>query len=590
MSRPFYGFISNRCTGTLVSPIGVVEWLPWPRFDGDAVFCRLLDDTQGGFLSTLPLDPILERRQSYVDGTLLLQTGLVTSSGQAVWTDFLPLGRAAFWRRIETDVPLRLICRPTFGFGAANASYELRDDGALFYHPDGSEGIQLHIRGRAEKLEERDAWLVGPGPVDLQLRYAADIIQEGDYLARPLEEGDRVETVTRQYWRGTAVTYHGPWQEWVHQSALTLRGLSYRNNGAMLAAATTSLPEVPGEQRQWDYRYVWVRDGAYGAEALLLAGDTVSCRQFLEFMFNVMDLVEKPYPSPFVCVDGTLVNGERELLWLSGYHGSRPVRVGNAASSQVQGDIEGGLLWLLLRYWRLTGDRTFIRDYWWAVEAQAEWLRSHWQDADASLWEFRDAPRPYTHSRALAWVGLGAAAALALEVLNNRARAVRWRHEQDRIKTTIYDDALQHGGRFTQSFGVPGADAALLTLPLYGFVAVSDPIFRRTLALIEAELVQDGLVFRYRQDPLGHPPYPFTLAGFWLARVYLRQGRMAEADAVIGRHAELATELKLFAEHVDAESGEPHGNFPQLFPHAGLVTALMERQRVARGAPLWRLP
>ncbi len=307
-------------------------------------------------------------------------------------------------------------------------------------------------------------------------------------------------------------------------------------------------------------------------------------------MFNVMDLVEKPYPSPFVCVDGTLVNGERELLWLSGYHGSRPVRVGNAASSQVQGDIEGGLLWLLLRYWRLTGDRTFIRDYWWAVEAQAEWLRSHWQDADASLWEFRDAPRPYTHSRALAWVGLGAAAALALEVLNNRARAVRWRHEQDRIKTTIYDDALQHGGRFTQSFGVPGADAALLTLPLYGFVAVSDPIFRRTLALIEAELVQDGLVFRYRQDPLGHPPYPFTLAGFWLARVYLRQGRMAEADAVIGRHAELATELKLFAEHVDAESGEPHGNFPQLFPHAGLVTALMERQRVARGAPLWRLP
>lgn len=588
MGAPFYGFLSNRYTSALVSPQGVVEWLPWPRFDGDAVFCRLLDHANGGYLSTMPEAPLTAHQQWYRPGTLLLETRLQTEGGEARLTDFLPIGRSSYWRRIESDIPLVLICRPTFGYGYASAAYRLTDNGALFYHPSGMEGIALHIRGPAQKLASRDAWRVGPGSVDVLLRYASDYAQETDYLARPMEEGARVEGATERYWRDMRPVYDGPWADWFHRSLLTIRALTYRNNGAMLAAATTSLPEVVGESRQWDYRYVWVRDGAYGAEALLLAGDPVGCRQFLEFIFNVIDLVGKPYPSPLVRVDGTIANAERELLWLSGHQGSRPVRVGNAASQQVQLDIEGELLWVLWMYWRMTGDRTFVRDYWWAVESLVEWLIDHWDQPDASLWEFRGLTDYFTHSQVLCWAGVVAGEALAREVLNDHQTAARWQGSQRAMRRAILRRQEATGlGRFTQAPGQVHVDAALLMLPLYGFVDVEHPAFLRTLEAVEQQLVRQGTVLRYRADNLGETHHPFTLAGFWLARIYLRLGDFARADAVIARQCELATDLQLFSEHADPDTGACRGNFPQLFPHAGLVTTLVERQRLMQGDPLW---
>lgn len=587
MNQAFYGFLSNRCTAALLSPVGVVEWLAWPRFDGEAVFCRLLDEAQGGFFSTLPFSPLIAHYQCYRPGTLILETTLETAEGVAHLTDFLPIGRHAYRRRIATDIPLLLCCHPTFGFGYAAASYELTESGALFHHPAGVEAVVLAMRGDTRKLGERDAWRVGPGHVEIELRYGAEWGQEKGELSLPLEDGDALEAVTARYWKGALLRYDGPWKEWFDRSILTIRGLSYRTNGALLASATTSLPEAVGETRQWDYRFVWVRDGAYGAEALLLAGDPVACRQYLEFMFNLVDLVGKPYPSPFVRVDGSRAHGERELLWLSGYRGSRPVRVGNAASHQVQMDLEGELLWLLLMYWRMTGDRTLIRDYWWVVDTLVEWLTQHWNDPDASLWEFRGPPDVYTHSQVLCWVGIGAGIALAGEVLNRRDLVRRWKDSQRRVRDHIMASQRASGESFyTQSARSAVVDAALLTLPLYGFVRVDDPLFLGTLRAIEDQLVVDGTVFRYRTDQLGPVRHPFTLAGFWLARVYLRLGEFDKADRLIQRQLELSTDLRLFAEHVDPLSGEPHGNFPQLFPHAGLVTTLVERARLRRGEPL----
>lgn len=491
---------------------------------------------------------------------------------------------------ISTDILLVLTCRPTFGFGYASAAYEVTDHGAVFTHPDGPEGLVLVVQGKTKKLPERDQWAVGPGPVTVVIQYSSQYQQEKESLSLSLPDGQRVKHVTEQFWKDSLLPYQGRWDEHYRRSLLTVRGLTYRTNGAMLAASTTSLPEAVGETRQWDYRFVWVRDGSYGAEALLMAGDPVACRQFIEFLLNTIDLVEKPFTSPFYRVDGTVTQGERDLLWLAGYKNSRPVRVGNAASSQLQLDIEGDFLWTVFLYWRVTQDKTFIRDYWWAVCALVNWVSEFWEREDASLWEFRDDDDHYTHSQVMCWVAVSVGAELAREALGDGMQAEAWQKAADTMKQTIWRQQQESGlPYFTQGKKHPYVDAALLTLPLYGFVEVNDPIFQNTVREIESHLLRDGLVFRYERDNMGHARHPFTLAGFWLARVYLRMGAFQQADELIARQLYFTTNLGLFAEHVDPETGEPHGNFPQLFPHAALITTLIEREEALKGGPLHSL-
>ncbi|MDA8193005.1 MAG: glycoside hydrolase family 15 protein [Thermaerobacter sp.] len=582
----FYGFLSNRYTSALISPDGVVEWLAFPRFDGDAVFCRLLDPIHGGFIGLRPTSQFTAA-QRYRTDSLILETILDSDQGRATIHDFLAIGRSEFWRRVTTEVPLMLTCRPTFGFGYASAAYQITETGAIFTHPQGAEGIVLIIQGPAKKLVQRDQWQIGPGMVDVVVRHSPNLTQEEEIVTEPCEDGDYVERVTDQYWKHGLIPYHGPWADMFRRSLLTVRGLTYRTNGALLAAATTSLPEAVGESRQWDYRYVWVRDGAYAAESLLLAGDPVAGRQFLEFMFNTVSLVGKPFESPFYRVDGTMTRGESELLWLSGFKNSRPVRVGNAASGQLQLDIEGDLLWTLYIYWKVTHDRTFIRDYWWAIEALVDWVARNWDQPDASLWEFRGDDDRYVHSQAMCWVAMAVGAALARDALGRDGVAERWTRTADSIRHAVLDQAQSSArAMFTQGEFHRGMDAALLTLPLYGFVAADHPLFQATLEQIERDLVHDDVVLRYTFDNMGTAHWPFTLAGFWLARVYLRMGDVGRADRIIARQMQLTTDLGLFAEHVDPDTGEQHGNFPQLFPHAALIATLVERQWLVDGRPL----
>lgn len=586
MKARFYGFLSNRYTSALISPEGSVDWLVFPRFDGDAVFCRLLDPIHGGFIGIRPTHQFTAA-QRYRTDSLILETTLDSDHGRAVLHDFLAIGRSELWRRVSTEVPLVLTCRPTFGFGYASAAYQITDNGAVFTHPHGPDGLVLIIQGPHKKLVQRDQWQIGPGEVDVVIRYSPNFAQERELLLAPCEDGDYVEQVTDHYWRQGLIPYHGPWADMFRRSLLTVRGLTYRTNGALLAAATTSLPEAVGESRQWDYRYVWVRDGAYAAEALLLAGDPVAGRQFLEFMFNTVSLVGKPFESVFYRVDGTMIHGESELLWLSGYKNSRPVRVGNAASGQLQLDIEGDLLWTLYIYWKVTHDRTFIRDYWWAIEALVDWVARNWDQPDASLWEFRGDSDRYAHSQAMCWVALVVGATLAREALGRDGAADRWSRMSDVVRSAMWVRSESTAvAMFTQGEHHPEMDAALLTFPLYGFVAANHPRFLETLKAIERDLVHDDVVHRYKSDNMGSVHWPFTLAGFWLARVYLRLGDLARADAVIARQIDLTTDLGLFAEHVDPDTGEPHGNFPQLFPHAALITTLVERQWFVDGRTL----
>ncbi|MHB1612564.1 MAG: glycoside hydrolase family 15 protein [Sulfobacillus sp.] len=585
----YYGFLSNTYTSALVDPEGTLVWLPFPRFDGDAIFCRLLDDTQGGYFNTLPQEPFAVRQQ-YVPHTHTLETIYQVQENTVTVHDFLPIGTTSFWRTVDSPIPLELTCRPTFGFGYANASYEMTPMGAWFSHPNGGEGLYLTIDGPHTKSAQRDRWIIGPGRVTVALRYVAHLGRDAGSDDSLAERADQVERITNQFWEKPKNPYHGPHAELFDRSLLTIRGLTYRINGALLAAATTSLPEIVGQHRQWDYRFVWVRDGAYGAEALLMAGDIVGCRRFLEFMFNTIDLVNKPFSAPFYQVDGSRIEGERDLLWLAGYKNSRPVRVGNAATDQLQLDIEGDLLWVLYAYWEESQDSTFVRDYWWAIAALVDWVASNWHQPDASLWEFRGDQDYYLHSQLMCWVAMRVGVVLANEVMNLGIVGERWQRQAGDIAEAIWHrQSLSGLSYFTQGAGHPGMDAALLMLPLYGFVNVHDKVFQATLEQIEKTLVVNGTVLRYQKDNMGDVAYPFTLAGFWLARVYLRMGRWDKANELITRQLSLTTTLGLFAEHVDPDTGEPHGNFPQLFPHAGVVTTLSEYQRLKKKGHLWTL-
>lgn len=587
--QPFYAIIANGSTAALAGPTGAIDWLPIPRFDGETIFGRLLDWHTGGYLSLEP-DHYLSVTQSYLADGLCLETRFATPEGDAVVRTWMGIGRTAIWLSSRSPVALRLTCRPAFGYGAVRPAYHPLANGMRYQNPKGPEQAQLMIHGTFQPAGRIGQWLIEPQDATVVLRMTTEQPADMRWLSRPIPgDPDRLWERTASYWQAGRLPYSGPHAELFTRSLDILRALTYRPTGAPIAAATTSLPEIPGESRQWDYRYVWVRDSAYAGEALLLAGDFIAARRIAEFLLNTVSLTERVFPAPFLRVDGTLPDGERDLLWLQGHDESRPARAGNGAIHQLQLDLAGSVLWLVYHLWQQDHDVRWIRHYWWAISALAEWARHTWFQEDASLWEYRTIRGQHTHSRLMNWVGLKAAAEIAQDAMRDRDLASRWGKTAVRIQEALERDALQWG-QFAPRPGSATADAALLVLPLYGFVDVHHPWFLKTLDLIESTLVSDGLVYRYREDDLGAARYPFLLAGFWYARVLLRLGRLDDADRILNKHVAQATPLGLFGEHVDLATGQVRGNFPQLFSHTGLIAALKERERIVKGEPLLSWP
>ncbi len=584
--KHFYGFISNGQTAALVSTHGSIEWLPLPQFDSDAVVSRMLDDEVGGYFALRP-ETSFRADQSYVPGTNVLETRLQTPSGNATITDYLVIGRAELRRLVRSDVPLIVECRPRFRYGQSLAAHEELADGAIYRDPQDTAAVLLFLRGSHPGPIDRERWLLPPGEYELVLRYTPDLEKEREQL---LELDDDPEQTLRDavhYWRSAPLpSIPGPLGAAFERSVLTMRGLTSRASGAVLAAPSTSLPEQLGGTRNWDYRFVWVRDASYAAEAFQLVGDMSAARRLIDFLLGAVQMTGKPFLSPFMRIDGTFSLGERELRWLSGHRGSRPVRVGNAASAQLQLDVEGDLLWAIWRYVRESNDVDFVREKWWAIERLVTWSTENWQRPDASLWEFRGTPQRYTHSLVLCWVAIQTGVHLG-RLVGREDVARRWAEAAHDVAADVhalcYDPDL---GRYTQGVGLPNVDAALLCLPLYGFASPDDPRWQRTLAAIERDLVEDGLVYRYRADEMGTARHPFTLGSTWLARTYLRSGELPRAAATLERLVASATPLLLWGEHVDPQEGEQRGNFPQLFPHAGFAAAVAE---LRRGAALPRL-
>jgi alpha,alpha-trehalase len=608
----FYAFLSNGTTAALVSPSASIDFLPLPRFDSPTVFTRLLGgETQGMYDVHLEEEPTADVQQTYIDRTNVLRSEIRGKNGIVRVHDYLCVGRPELRRLVEATAPIIVRIRPVFGYGLVSAAPQGVADGAVYTNPMGREALAFAIcavkgKDRTEPLVQRPGfganlaegiWRLPAGRYDLMLRYIADdnrestetmasMAVEAMAVAQGLadEEAPNLSLERHvRFWRGLPQAhYDGPYKDAVGRAMLVLHGLTYRTNGAIIAAPTTSLPETVGESRQWDYRFAWIRDGSYAAEALLRAGDVVAARRFIEFLLNCVDLQGKPFRAPFFHVDGTLILGERDLPWLPGFRGSRPCREGNGATSQIQLDVEGDFLWLVYRYWRHTGDDTFLTAYWGHLQVLVDWVCVNWRLDDASLWEFRGEDGQYTHSKLMCWVALHYGSVLA-EAAGMAHERGRWQEAADEVREEIEAKAFHpEDGHYGQAYERPRLDAALLLMPLYGYCEVTDERFQATLKAIERDLVKDTFVYRYGDDMLGKAAHPFVLATSWMSRIYCRLGDPKRARYFLDGLCAIATDLGLLGEHADMDSGEPRGNFPQGFSHLGVIMAALDLEAAGK--------
>jgi GH15 family glucan-1,4-alpha-glucosidase len=595
-----YAFLSDCQVNCLIAPSGNVEWLCLPRPDGPAVFGAILDRAAGGF-RVGPADLTIPAGRRYLPGTMVLETTWQTRTGWLIVRDLLSVGswyhrqtRSRTHRRAPTDhdaqhmllrtvkcvhgtVDLSLECEPVFDYGRVDAAWEYTGSG-YGEAVAGADGIDVRLRLRTDLrvgFEGRRA-------------HARTRLSEGDnvYVAlawsdHPLpasyDEAFECMIRTSEFWR--MWLNHGafpdhPWRVYLQRSALTLKGLTYAPTGALLAAATTSLPETPGGERNWDYRYAWIRDATFALWGLYTLGLDAEANDFFYFIADACDR-ETPLQIMYgVGGEGELT--ERTLDHLSGYEGAWPVRVGNAAYQQAQHDVWGALLDSVYLH---TKSRDYLPERVWAMlQRQVEAALARWREPDRGIWEVRGEPRHFTSSKLLCWVAADRGARLA-RLREDRERHTRWAAAAREIKADLLANGLDQRGVFTQSYGSTALDASLLLLPLVRFLPADDPRIRATVLAIAEELTVDGLVLRYRvdqtDDGLSGEEGTFTICSFWLVSALVEIGEVARARALCEKLLASASPLHLYAEELDPRTGRHLGNFPQAFTHLALVNALM---------------
>ena len=577
-----YGLIGDLQTAALVSRHGCIDWLCFPRFDSGACFAALLGDEENGRWSLRPASDITSAQRRYRGDTLVLETELACDEGVVRLIDFMPpRGEAPDVVRIvegvEGTVPMKMRMSIRFDYGSIVPWVRRRDEG-------------LHA------VAGPDALLLAT-PIDLVGR---NLHTEAEFDVAP---GDRVPFVltwfpsnqdlpqhtdaeqalvdTDSFWREwvTDCVHVGRFREPLVRSLVTLKALTYAPTGGIVAAATTSLPEALGGVRNWDYRYCWLRDATLTLLALVRAGYDGEARAWRDWLLRAI----AGRPGEVQIMYG--IAGERrltevELEWLPGYERSTPVRIGNAASQQRQLDVYGEVLDALYHA-RLSGLEP-SKDAWALIRKLLQWLEKGWREPDEGIWEVRGPRRHFTHSKVMAWVAFDRAVRM-IEEDGLGGPVDRWRALREEIHDEVCREGLSEKlGAFTQSYGLDRLDASLLMIPLVGFLPADDERVVATVAAIERELVEDGLVTRYRADEEntdvdGLPPGEATFlpCSFWLVQVYALQGRLDEAEKLFERLIGLRNDLGLLSEEYDVKAERLVGNFPQAFTHLTLVDAAL---------------
>jgi alpha,alpha-trehalase len=591
-----YGFLSNCHTGALVAPDGTVDWLCVPRFDSPSVFGALLDRGAGGFRFG-PFGINVPSDRIYEPGTNTVVTSWKTPTGWAVVRDALTIGprrgedtvtphtRPPFDQDadhvlvrtascIDGTVEIDLVCEPAFDYGRIPAEWTLSEDRHRADAIGGEQALQLRtdmlLGIEAGRARARRVLRAG------ETVYCALAWSEDALVPTTVAEASAQLEATTMFWRDwlarAAIPDHelGPL---IQRSALTIKGLTYMPTGASVAALTTSLPETPGGERNWDYRYTWIRDATFLLRALHYMLLDWEADEFMQF---IADLDRND--------DGGLqimygIDGRRDLTEsvrddLSGYGGARPVRIGNGAFAQRQNDVFGAALDSVLLQSRRS--QRIPRRLWPLVQAQADCATAAWREPDQGIWEARGEPRHYVSSKLMCWVALDRAAQLA-NIQGESELAARWAQTAAEIKSDILEHGVDERGVLRQHYETDALDASTLLAAIFGFLPAGDPRLRATVLAVADELSEHGYVLRYRteetDDGLSGKEGSFMICSFWLVSALAIVGEMQRARDLMERLTKTASPLGLFAEELDAETGRHLGNFPQAFSHLALVEA-----------------
>lgn len=576
-----YAMISDCQSAALIGRDGSVDWLCFPRYDSPSMFGALLGDPSHGRWLVAPTDDGAIASRSYVDKTFVLVTRWITGTGEVEVTDFMPFGnrRADIVRRIRGvrgTVTMRQDLRIRFGYGTAVpwVRQGVRDgDDRELLAVAGPDAISVHgPRLRARGQSHQSEFEVAEGQtVDISLTW-----YPSHRDTPPRVDADAALAATTAWWQDWAgsITHDGPYGSQVERSLLVLRALTHEDTGGIVAAATTSLPEQFGGERNWDYRYVWLRDASLTLSVLLKHGFRSEASHWREWLLRA--IAGDPADVQIMYgLAGERDLPERQLTWLPGYEGSSPVRVGNGAVSQYQADVIGEVI-VALHEAREVG-LAESKHSWPLTRSLMTFTESNWRRTDSGIWEMRGRERHFTHSRVMVWAAFDRAVR-ACEQFGQEGPVDRWRRLRDAVRAEIEEHGFnEKRNSYVQSYGSHEVDASLLVLPQVGFVAADDPRMLGTVTAIEQDLLLDGLVMRYRTeaggDGLPAGEHPFLACSFWLVEQYANSGRIEQATALMDRLVGLTNDVGLLSEEYDVADHRQAGNTPQALSHLALVRA-----------------
>ena len=594
-----HGLIGDLQTAALVTTDGSIDWFCCPRFDSPSIFASLLDADKGGYFRIAPETDKYRSQQLYLPGTAMLITRFLTEEGVGEIIDFMPIaGKQATDRhRIVRQMKvvrgtMRFVAdiKPRFDYGRASHTLELTPDGCVFrsgdmhltVSPTGTRQVNPGAPGHVTAERIGDDMRFG---LTLNEGETAGLIMEsmgGEPRRIQQDELHRLTGDTTNFWRNWVhkSTYRGRWREVVSRSAMTLKLMTYAPTGALVAAPTAGLPEQVGGERNWDYRYTWIRDASFSVYALIGLGyveEAVAFGQWVRdrMVENASQKLDGRSPLKIMYrVDGSSDLNEETLDHFEGWRGSRPVRIGNGAADQLQLDIYGESIDALAKV-----DARGLKPAhqgWTALTNTLDWLADNWDQPDEGVWETRGGRKDFTYGRVQCWVAFDRAVRLA-EELGRPGSIDHWREARD----AIYRQVMTRGwneerNAFTQHFDTDVLDSALLMMPLVGMVSPYDPMWLQTLDAMDKELVSDSLVYRYNPsasaDGLRGSEGTFSLCTFWYVDALARSGRLYDAELVFEKMQTYSNHLGLFSEEISA-TGDQLGNFPQAFSHLALINA-----------------
>ena len=601
MPSPFppiadFAFLSDCHTGTLIAPDGAVDWLCVPRFDSPSIFGSLLDRQAGAFRFG-PYGINVPSQIAYEPGTNVLVTTWKTPAGWVVVRDALTMGTRAGEDAVtphtrppadddadhtlvrtvvclDGQVEVELVCEPIFDYGRDEAKWTVHDDGHSAVATGGELSIGLNtdlsVGVEGERVRARHVVKAGERAY-CSLSWAHDLAGPAD-----VDEAEARIDATVRFWRGWLGRARIPdhrWRDPIQRSALVIKGLTFMPTGSTVAALTTSLPETPGGERNWDYRFTWMRDSTFTLQALHWLNLDWEADEFMQFIAD-LEPNDDGGMQIMYGIDGRRDLTESTLDELSGYAGARPVRIGNGAFDQRQNDVYGAVLDSILMHTRRS--QRLPRRLWPIVQSQAECATRVWGEPDQGIWEARGAPQHYVSSKLMCWVALDRAAKLA-QIDGDPDLAQTWGKTAEEIRQDILDHGVSDRGVLRQHYETDALDASTLLAPIFGFLPGTDDRMRASVLAIADELTENGYVLRYKTDEtddgMSGKEGTFLICSFWLVSGLAIVGEEQRARDLMERLLRIASPLGLYAEEYDVETGRHLGNTPQAFSHLALIEA-----------------